>query len=354
MIRRLLPALLSLLALAAIVGATAGAQGTATAPAPSSCAQIQNDAPGDGTSKVFGQETGAGPANLEITRSWFETIKGKTTVNIQVKDLNEKISSGDVTSILWYAVWEFPSGTVHFVSATSDGTAVTFDYGSQVGTTFSSDGQTTGKMFPGPNGVMQIVVPTEVGGGKGGNKLEAAYTITYEGRGAATPVASFTSLGAVDSAPDDTTAGKTYTVTSCDAGTPAPGATPDPASTPAPGTGGTPNPPGSTPPPAGKPVSNNTLAVTVTKTIGSAKKAKKGKTLIAALKSKQKISNLQGTLLKGKTVVGKGTLASFTSKGKLKLKLSKALKKGSYTLYLEADHADGSRHGKRFKVSLKK
>lgn len=350
---RLLP-LFSALVLAAVV-ATAGAQGTA-APTPASCALIQNDAPGDGTSKIFGQEKGPGPANLEITRSWFETVKGKTTLNIQVKDLNEKLSSGDVTSVLWYGVWEFPAGTVKFVSAASDGTTVTFGYGSQVGTTFSQDGETTGKMFPGPNGVMQIVVPTENGGGKGGNKLEGAYSITYEGRGAAVGGVSFTSLGPVDSAPDDTSAGKTYTVTSCDAGgtTPAPGATPNPSSTPAPGTGGTPRPPGSTPPPVGKPVSNNTLAVTVGKAIGSARKAGKGKTLTATLASKQKISNLQGTLLKGKTVVGTGKLATFNGKGKIKLKLSKKLKKGAYTLFLEGDHADGSRHNKRYKVTLKK
>jgi hypothetical protein len=347
---RLLP-LLSALILAAIV-ASAGAQGTAP-PQPSCAGTVANDAAGDQvhSSPIISSPAlaTAGQENLDIKRVWFDKTGSKVTANIEIANLNNTVPA-DKTGISWYAEWTL-GDAVHYVKAASEGSDYTFAFGTVNATSGvyeDAAGGTSGKVFEGPNGVVQLVIPADIGG-KTGAKLEAPAATAFEEL--STGVVG--SLGTADRAPD-ADGGKTYTVADCAGG----------GTTPAPGTGGTTTPPagtGSTPgtqPGSNRVVSAGTLAVKASSSLGSAKTAGKKKKASVKLQSTGKITKLAATLFTGSLakpkVFAKGTLASINGKGTLKLKVSKKPKKGSYFLYLEGDQADGKRHSKQFKVKFAK
>ena len=86
-----------------------------------------------------------------------------------------------------------------------------------------------------------------------------------------------------------------------------------------------------------------------------AKKVKK--TLSLALTSRNGISDVDAALFQGpigkKKIVAKGRLASAKGKAKLKLKVTKKVKKGAYTLYVVGKNADGKVADKSFKLKFK-
>lgn len=86
----------------------------------------------------------------------------------------------------------------------------------------------------------------------------------------------------------------------------------------------------------------------------SAKKLKKGKKLAATVTVNREVQSVTGTLKKGKKVVGKGKLGRVQKSAKLSLKLSKALKKGTYSLTVAASDGAGSNAIKTVKVKVGK
>jgi hypothetical protein len=337
--RRTLPFLLGLVGLSSAFVAFAGAQTTAK-PAPSCAGVAATDSDKDAVSRPPGPEVAAfGPAsdNLEITRLWFDRTGGKTTANIEVKKLS-KANTTNATNLTWYVVWtgsdDSATAGQPFVSATSDGNAVSFSYGTLL-SGYTTEGDTSGKFFDGDKGVIQIVIPPDHGG-KVGDKITDPSTTSSENY-------DFQGFGLVahdDYAPDEG-GGRNWTVVDCVGGGPTgPTGPTGPA-----GSGG-----GSTT------VEANALNVKASKAAGSAKKA--GKSKKAAVKLTGQATKITATLYKGSfkkpKVYGKGKLAKLAGKATLKLKLAKKVKKGSYALTLIGTNPDGRRAEKTFKVKFKK
>jgi hypothetical protein len=290
-----------------------------------------------------------GTDSSEILRGFLRYVPAKgaeaLTFNVVVKNLKAEVPSG-ATSMAWVSYYRTPDDTLHFVRAILDFTGtVVYEYGNftpnptGVGLTGVSlyEGDTTGKLFEGPEGVVQVVIPADHA--PVGTKLTTLYTSATQGRtlpDAFPPQVSRGVSTVLDTAPDDApeTAPGTYTVGPCEVVPVAPG--------PATGTAGTPT--GSSP----------TLPISlVTKSAKAAKKKTKAKTLSLKLKSAEAITNLGAQLLKGKKLVGTGKLAKLDGTGTLKLKLKSKLKKGSYTLNLVGNRASGERATAAFKLKAK-
>jgi hypothetical protein len=74
----------------------------------------------------------------------------------------------------------------------------------------------------------------------------------------------------------------------------------------------------------------------------AAKKARKGKTVSVGLATTAPLTAVTAQLVNAKKqVLGKGSAASLASAGSLKVKLSKSLKRGSYTMVVAGTDAQG-------------
>jgi hypothetical protein len=326
--RRILPFVLGLAGLSTLFVTQSGAQTSTVKPAPSCAGIAASDSDKDGVSHAFGlgpaPSTQSAPENLEITRFWFDRSAGKTTANIEVKKLS-KANMGQGTSISWYVTWTYEDA-IKFVLANSDGDSVTYNYGTLVQSVYQQEGDTSGKFFDGDKGVVQLVIPGDIGG-KVGAKIEDPFATTYEN----TDTGVLNSLAEDDSAPDEG-GGKGWTVTDCGAGPTGPSG------------------------PGGQVVKPGALSVKASTALGSARKAAKTKRATVALTGEA--TKIEATLYKGSVtkpkVYGKGKLATLAGKGKLALKLAKKVKKGKYALTLIGTNTDGTRAEKSFKVKFKK
>jgi hypothetical protein len=282
---------------------------------------------------------------LDITKVFFNYRAGADgklvlTGNIQVRDLKPTVpvESPEGSTTYWI---EFDRvANVDWLRAKYKGGAWTFDFGEVTPVDIPSVGYqslptaTTGRVFPGPNGVVSIDFP-DIPEIKAGAKLDGVWALTdvvsetYD-----------TALSFYNGRSDDTDVGaaKTYTVKECPAGPAAPAeptVTPpvdnQPPATPPPADN---TPPGNQPP-AQQPQQNR-LAVLPFKaaaSLGSAKKAVKKKAFSVKVASTRDIRNLVVQLKQGSKVIATGKLASLNGNGTLKLALkSKKLKKGKYLL----------------------
>ena len=322
----------------ALTGAPAGAIDT-TKPAPCNGIHVV-DAAGDGEydssgtfpgSPVF---PGAAPApdNLEVLNLFFNYRPGsdgkkELTANITIKNMSAETHDGPGGSGgNWYYVHYTYGGVSQYVRAANQDGEFTYAYGnvSEEGV-YTKEGDTTGAVFDGPEGVVQIVVP-EALGGKPGETLTGAFAAadTIEGQD------DFFGLNHhADLAPDesDPTApdGKDYTVKECP---------------PASGGGTTTTTPTTTagpPPPApNQPAGPTTLPFKASSTLGTARKAKKGKTLRLKVTAGKPISGLRVAVKKfgGKSPAwAQATVANLKQgTSTIKVKVKKSLKKGKYTL----------------------
>jgi hypothetical protein len=347
-----------LLTLCGVIAALAVALIPGSSPAadekPTQCGdQLAFKDPAGDRGTTDGNVQGAGVATTdssEILRGFikYDPTKGADglTYNVVLKNLKAEVPTG-ATSLAWVLYYRTPDDTLHFVRAILDFTgAIVYEYGNftpnPAGVVLSGlslyEGNTTGKFFEGPEGIVQIVIPAAHA--PVGTKLTTLYGTTTQGRtlpDAAPPQVSRGLSVIVDTAPDDApdTAPGTYTVGVC---TELPGPT---TTTPGSGT-------------AGQTVESPTLPVSlVTKSAKAAKKKSKSKTLSLKLKSTEAITKIGAQLLKGKKVVGTGKLASLNGTGTLKIKLKSKLKKGSYVLNLVGNKASGERATAAFKLKAK-
>ena len=338
----ILGGVLAALCLALIPGASPAADDAK--PTPCGTQLAYKDPAGD---NINDEEVISSTASSDLIRGFlrYDPDKKVLTFNVVVKDLKEAVPSG-ATSLAWVSYYRTPDDTLHFVRAVLDFTGtVVYEYGTftpnptGVGLNGVSlyGGSTEGKLFDGPEGVIQVVIPS--GDAPVGTKLTTLYSSATQGRtlpDAFPPNVSRGVSSVIDTAPDDApdTAPGTYTVGPC---------TEEPATT-TPGSGT-----------AGQTTESATLPVTlVTKSAKAAKKkSKKSKSLMLKLKSTEAITNIGAELLKGKKVVGTGKLASLNGTGTLKLKLKSKLKKGSYVLNLVGNKASGERATAAFKLKAK-
>jgi len=311
---------------------------SAATPAPCGGEPLVIDKSGDqvtdpGGTGLFEDE---GAPNTDILQGFFtyEDVAGKKvlTANTVIRDLKTGEIPGAATALYYYTLFVV-GGETKYVVYRDTGGAPVFKYGTydpDLGT-YLNEGDTTGALVPGANGVVSVVVPEALGIKEGTELKTVAFTVDeiYGGD-------DETGLNVhADEAPAE--GGPSYIVAPCAAGT-----TPAPAPTPAPGT--TPTP---TPTPSSGPA---TLPFRAALYIGSAKKAKAKATLKFQVKAEAPISGLKLTL---KASNGKGpVLASLTVKSlkkgvtTIKLKLKKKLKKGKYLL-----SASGKVDGKTLKAA---
>jgi hypothetical protein len=282
--------------------------------------------------------------NMEIKGFFLkhEPAKGAeaTTVNIIVKDLTTDLPSGN-TAINWTLKWVL-ADVQYFVRAVADYSGSTaFEWGQYTATgapagvsgTFQYKGPTPGKLFEGPDGVVQLVIPQDIGG-KAGSALSTLEVSANTGK-SVVPVAATTPSRGVAYENDGAAVGK-WTVAPC-----APGAGPS-APVPSTPTSTAPAGGGSAGGGSGTPSATTGPAALPVKLASGKVKAPKKKSLSLKLTSTEKITGLVAQLRSKSKTVAKGKLATISGKGTLKLKLSKKLKKGKYTLDLVGKDASGA------------
>jgi hypothetical protein len=246
-------------------------------------------------------------SNMDITGGFFKydpdaSGSASPTANIEVANLDKSVPTG-ATGVDWYYFWTVGSQQYFVTAAVDAGGAESYTYG-HTDQILMTDGDTRGKMFPGEKGIIQVAVPQAATGAKDGAKLLSPYASSR----AAFDLVAVSYIPTADDAPDSQ-AGRSYTVAQC-AGS-------------ASGVAGA-------------------LPITLKTSSAKAAKAKKGKSISFKLTSAEQVTDIKGTLKKGKSSYGSGKLAILAGNGTLKVKLKKSLKKGTYKLNLTGSTAAGS------------
>jgi hypothetical protein len=112
----------------------------------------------------------------------YDEATKKTTFNIVVKDLQATVPTGFM-SIAWQANLTTPDGTNAFIRALLDATgSIIYEWGAPDATLPVTrnvvQGTTTGKLFTGPNGVVQLDVPAALA--PAGATLDNVSGTTYQ------------------------------------------------------------------------------------------------------------------------------------------------------------------------------
>jgi hypothetical protein len=317
-------------ALAAVVPVVLATATSASAqqanPKPTSCAGVAfTDPAGDATTTPTTTRD-----NLDLRAGFLRYVTNASgenvlTANIQVTDLDKTLEAGAFSNI-----WEFrwtSGGTDQYVRLVlhSDG-RVFFYYGTYAAGAdpFKGDldtfrGDTTGRMFLGKDGIVEIVIPVaELKlDGKRLTNPHAVSKVWY------TDYLLNIYAVVADSAPDNWTGGKAFDVVPCaEEGTPA----------------------------------RLNLKVIIGKL--SARKISKRRSLSIGLLAGEKTTALQVRLKRGKKVVATGSLAAISGKGAVKLKLKgkkkSKLKAGTYTLQLTGRNATGQVASRLVQVRIRR
>jgi len=315
-----------------VVLAVAAASAAVAAPAPA----IDEQKPTAPCGQQLPDRAGDVPnANLDLTGGFFKHEPAKagdaTTINLVLKELDKTIPDGS-TFVSWNLYWTGGDDVERFVRAVTDFSGVlSYEFGqvenAGVVTVSRALGVMPGAFFEGKDGVVQLVIPQDHDG-KAGTTLKGPNAITYTGSPgiAAAPTPTRGPLTAVD-----TSVGKPYTIGPCTAPPAAPSEEPP-----------------ATPPPSGDAPADQGLPV---KVLTKKARAKKGR-LAIKLQSSEPLTQVAGQLVKGRKVLGKGTLAKLDGKGTLKLRVKKA-RKGTYRLDLAGSDAEGRRRFGSVKLKLR-
>lgn len=309
----------TLLLLTTMLAVVVGLSGPAAAAGPTAdCGHTSKDASGDNVNQTTTQ---AAPANMDMTEFFWRFADGKVTANLRVAELDTTVQPPYTAHA--YTIEFTVNKEPRLLTAIYDQSgSVAFQYGHprEVDSTDpapSYEGDTTGKLHEGKDGVIEIDVPMDVfkaaGATFGAVAIEARQ---YAGRMAIPYPAPVIFVAPVA----DQMAGKAGFV-----GAPCAAAGTPTAAVPV--IGGL---------PAATPLQ---LKVTAPKLV--AKKVAKAKGFSVKLQTSAPLTAVTGQLKKGSKVVGKGSLKRLTGRGTMKLKVAKKLKKGTYTLAFSGKGADG-------------
>jgi hypothetical protein len=321
----------SILAVAAIAAVVAAPSSAAPAkPEPCDGKLLIKDPAGDQTTTANGVvPLFATPDNTDVLGLFFRADGEQVTANIVISDLNTTPMSP--FSAIRYRAYATVGGEIHYFQALVAGSDVTYSYGGELpAVSYTEQGSTTGALFEGKNGIVQIVLPPDVGGKVG--TLLAATSATTGLLTLPVPAELMTPplYFQADTAPDGSEDG--------------PSTKPEPCAATAVEAGGPASGGAVTAPPT----------IKVSSSAQSAKKASKKKSVSFSVTTSEALSSVVMKLKKGSNVVASGKAASLSGTGTLKLKLKqKKLKKGSYTLTLAAKRASGEAVSATFKVKLK-
>jgi hypothetical protein len=317
---------IALLATAAVVGAPASAQ--TAKPEPCDGKLLVTDPAGDQTNAQQGVPTFATPENTDVLGLFFRVDGDKVTANIVISDLNTTPMSP--FSATRYRAYATVAGNVQYFQALVGPGGATYSYGGQLpAVSYTEQGSTTGALFEGKPGIVQIVLPPDVGG-KAGTSLVATSATTGL-LTAAVPAELMTTpfYWQADTAPDGSADGPSTKPEPCAAVT--------------------------TPPTVGGgPLPTTTPTIAVKGGAPSAKKASKKKSVSFSVSTSEALTAVVAKLKKGSTILASGKAAGLSGTGTLKLKLKqKKIKKGNYTLSLSGKRASGDAVSVTLKVKLK-
>jgi hypothetical protein len=312
--------------LAAVPGAPAGAVDQVKPSA--GCAGLSvTDARDDQINDLIGLGLGSkGSPSMDVTEAFFRYDGTTLTANIRIADL-DPMAAGPSTSIngqasgltgVTYYMFFGVNGATRFVSASFDGSAFTYGWGTfdQSSGVFTPGGTTAGKIFEGQDGIVQIDVPAATGA-TAGTVLAAPH--------AESDSRLVLLVTPADVAPDSGR-GESYTVGQCVDGV------------------------GTTKPPTTKPqASGARLPFRAPLDLGSAARANKRKALVFKVRGTSTITNLRVALRRsdghGKAYAA-GGLKRLRGTATLRLAIRRPLKRGIYSL-----QAIGTVGGKRKTVA---
>jgi hypothetical protein len=290
------------LAAAALAAAVALPAATATAqdeakPVPGCAGQSFTDPRGDQVDDPLGLGLGGkGADNVDIVGGFFRQDGGVVTANIQVANLTMDVP--ELATGLNYYMYYAVAGALRFVSAESDGETVVYSFGTLDTNTglFMTDGETRGKVFPGPDGVIQIEVPAAAGG-KAGTILASPY--------AEADNQTLLLVSPADQAPDSLR-GESLGVGECTEGAPAPA-----------------------------PVQEAALPFRAPAVLGSAARANRSKSLAFKVRATKTITGLR-VVLRGADGKGRafasGRRSWLRGTATLRLRVLRKLRPGAYSL----------------------
>jgi hypothetical protein len=295
-----------------------------TKPQPCDGKFLITDAAGDQGASQQGVPIFATPESTDVLGLFFHVDGEKVTANIVVSDLTPAPPAG--FDAIRYRAYATVGGEVQYFQALVGSSGATYSYGGTFELTYTQQGETTGTLYEGKNGIISLVIPPDVGG-KPGTRLAA----TSATAGLLTaPVPPEVQLAPfyfqADTAPNESADGPGTNPAAC-----AP-----PEATPATGV------PAATPP-----------TITLKKSALSAKKVNSKRSMSVVLRSTGDLTSVTAKLKRGSTILGSGKLASLSGSGTLKLKLKQKTKKGSYTLAVTAKGADGAKVAKSFKLKFR-
>ncbi len=300
-------------ALAVLPGTPATAQGP-DKPVPGCAGQSFSDPRGDQVDDPLGLGFGSkGADNVDVTGGFFRFDGGVVTANIQVANLTMDLPP--LAMGINYFMYFTAGGALRFVSAESNGETVTYNFGTLNRSTglFTTDGQTRGALFPGADGLIQIVVP-EGAGGKAGQTLASPY--------AEADSQTLLLVSPADRAPDAEN-GTSFAVGACAEG--------DSGVAPAPKTRG------------------RVLPLRIPTVIGSAARANRSRSLSFRVRATRAISGLR-VVLRARDGMGRafasGRLRSLRGTATLRMRVLRTLRAGSYSL-----RATGTVAGRRAVVA---
>jgi hypothetical protein len=233
--------------------------------------------------------------------------------DIQVANLDKAVAQG-FNAHTWWVRFQVGEQTQFVIGQLNSDGSWAFHHGSDGEDGYLIEGPTTGRVFEGPDGIIEVDVKQRVAGKTlSAPHITARPAVTQGGQPILTPSA--------DRAPDSG-GGDDWEAAPCAA--PALG---QPPTTPA-------------APPAAAP-----LDVTA----GRAKAS--GKTISVALTGEA--TRLTARLAKGTKTVAKGKLAKLAGRATLKLKSSRKVKKGAYTLTLTGVTATGQTSTRAYSVRVR-
>lgn len=307
-------------ALAAVALAAPAAE-AADRPRPCQGSPILTDPAGDafiGVGPVGESPREAGP-NTDLTGLFINNRGGRHTVNITIADLTTAVPT-DATGVSYRMTYKLGDASNFLRAVISSEGTVTYTYGRGD----SEDGDTTGALFEGKDGVISVTLPSS----HAGRMTDVVVASSYVRARADTPT---------DRMPDGEGSG-TYDDALCPTNTSMPVSS------------------NGTPPPASiteDPSQTAALSVRARPNKLKLKKLRRARKLSLTLTSSEPLEDISISLQKGKKVVGAAKRDLLDGSEKVTLKLRKRLKRGAYRLVVTGRRDDGSTGSVLLKLSAR-
>lgn len=300
----------------------------------------------------FTDEAG-GAANRDIREGWFSFSGGRLTANLRLAQVDQRLETGEGSAsfVMYYGVrysGDRGRGAPAYVSARTDGTTWAFEYGDDGGGV--RRGSTTGSVQAGPDGVIEIEIPSV-------DAAEGDAIIFVHARTFTRAPAEVTGA-AKDYAPGDEDGrgyGADFPVEPCPAPQgetkPPPGSEPQPTPAPTPSPTPTPDSPSSPPGPIAPEAEAAPFTVQVPRL--RARSLRRAATFKVVVDPSAPLKRLTARLStrRGK-VLARGRRGSLTRAASVKLRVRRRVVRGTYRLEISGRRADGSTVSRTVRVRV--